>query len=49
MPTIDADAHVLECEETWEYVEPSAQQYRPVAVATVSSWAGQPDDTASLG
>jgi len=29
---IDADAHVLETEETWSYLEPSEVQYRPEIV-----------------
>jgi aminocarboxymuconate-semialdehyde decarboxylase len=28
--TIDADAHVVETEHTWEYMDPSDQQYAPV-------------------
>jgi hypothetical protein len=29
---IDADAHVLESERTWDYLEPSDRKYRPVPV-----------------
>src|SRR5205823_11222496 len=29
LPVIDADAHVIETERTWEYLEPSEQKYRP--------------------
>lgn len=29
MPTIDADAHVVETEHTWEYMEPGDYKYRP--------------------
>ena len=36
MTVIDADAHVLETEETWEYMEPSDRKYRP-QVRTVST------------
>lgn len=32
MPVIDSDAHVLECEETWEYLDPAARQFRPTVV-----------------
>jgi uncharacterized protein len=32
MPTIDADAHVVETMQTWEYLEPSEQQFRPQIV-----------------
>lgn len=28
--TIDADAHVVESEHTWDYLDPEDQQYRPV-------------------
>jgi predicted TIM-barrel fold metal-dependent hydrolase len=27
---IDADAHVVECARTWEYMDPSEQRYRPM-------------------
>ena len=29
MPTIDADAHVLETEQTWEYMDGADKKYRP--------------------
>ena len=29
MPTIDADTHVIEADETWEYMEGKDRQYRP--------------------
>jgi len=29
LPVIDADAHVIETERTWDYLEPSEQKYRP--------------------
>src|SRR5438552_11797914 len=32
MLTIDADAHVLETEHTWDYLEPSEEKYRPIVV-----------------
>ena len=32
MPTIDADAHVIETEETWSYVLPEDSRYTPIAV-----------------
>ena len=32
MPTIDADAHVVETDETWEYLAPSERAYKPGAV-----------------
>ncbi len=33
MLTIDADAHVLETEHTWDYLEPADRKYRPDLVA----------------
>jgi predicted TIM-barrel fold metal-dependent hydrolase len=32
MPTIDADAHVVESEHTWDFMDPSDQKYRPLIV-----------------
>jgi predicted TIM-barrel fold metal-dependent hydrolase len=32
MPTIDSDAHVVETEHTWDFMEPSEQKYRPLIV-----------------
>lgn len=32
MSTIDADAHVVESEHTWDYMEPADQKYRPLIV-----------------
>ena len=29
MPVIDADAHVIETERTWDFLEPSERKYRP--------------------
>ncbi len=29
LPIIDADAHVIETERTWDYLEPSEQKFRP--------------------
>ena len=34
--TIDADAHVIETERTWEYIDPSESQYKPIIVAPVA-------------
>src|SRR5437867_13196025 len=33
MATIDADAHVVESEHTWDYMDPADRKYRPVLVA----------------
>ena len=32
MPTIDADAHVVETEHTWDFIPPEGQKYRPLIV-----------------
>ena len=32
MPTIDADAHVVESEHTWDYMDKADQKYRPLIV-----------------
>jgi predicted TIM-barrel fold metal-dependent hydrolase len=32
MPIIDADAHVIETERTWAFMEPSEEEFRPVSV-----------------
>jgi len=33
LPVIDADAHVIETERTWDYLEPSERQFRPLLYA----------------
>jgi len=33
-PIIDADAHVVESEHTWDYLEPSEQKFRPLCLET---------------
>jgi predicted TIM-barrel fold metal-dependent hydrolase len=32
MPTIDADAHVIETDRTWDFMDPAERQYRPAAM-----------------
>ncbi|MEK7216059.1 MAG: hypothetical protein AAB289_10730, partial [Chloroflexota bacterium] len=32
MPTIDADAHVVETEHTWDFIPREGQKYRPLIV-----------------
>ena len=32
MLTIDADAHVIETEHTWDYMDAADQKYRPIVV-----------------
>ena len=34
LQVIDADAHVIETERTWDYLEPAEQQFRPLLVAS---------------
>jgi len=41
MGYIDADAHVIECEETWDYLDPSERQFRPVAVEVPATVGGK--------
>src|SRR5262249_34162386 len=36
-PTIDADAHVVETEHTWDYLEPWESKFRPVQVADITN------------
>ncbi len=31
---IDADAHVVESDHTWDFIDPSERQYRPVPLET---------------
>ena len=31
---VDSDAHVVECDRTWDYLEPSERQFRPVPLAS---------------
>src|SRR2546428_11704305 len=33
MAVIDADTHVIETEHTWDYIDQSEQQFRPLVVA----------------
>lgn len=37
MPTIDADTHVIETERTWEYMDESETQFKPVTVTASSA------------
>jgi uncharacterized protein len=32
MGFIDSDTHVLECEETWDYFDPSEREFRPITL-----------------
>lgn len=32
MGSIDADAHVIECERTFDFLEPEFEKYRPLVV-----------------
>jgi predicted TIM-barrel fold metal-dependent hydrolase len=42
MGYIDTDTHVLECEETWDYMDPSERKYRPINVEAESPNGGPP-------
>jgi len=37
MPTIDSDAHVIETERTWEFMDESETQFKPVTVTSSSA------------
>ena len=37
MPVIDADAHVVETEHTWDFIEPSDMQFRPTLMGSPDS------------
>ncbi|MFQ5683706.1 MAG: amidohydrolase family protein [Candidatus Binatia bacterium] len=41
MPTIDADAHVVESEHTWDFMDPSDQKYRPLIVRPQGEGGGE--------
>ena len=38
MLRIDADAHVLETEETWEFMDGADRKYRPEVVGSTNGW-----------
>jgi predicted TIM-barrel fold metal-dependent hydrolase len=41
MPTIDSDAHVVESEHTWDFMEPADRKYRPVIVKPRGEGSGE--------
>ena len=41
MPTIDSDAHVVESERTWDFMDPADQKYRPLIVKPQGEQGGQ--------
>ncbi len=41
MPTIDADAHVVESERTWDFMDPAHQKYRPLIVRPQGKGGGE--------
>src|SRR5215213_5301454 len=43
MTVIDSDAHVVECDDTWGYLDPGDRQYRPVRVAETDA-SGEPKE-----
>jgi predicted TIM-barrel fold metal-dependent hydrolase len=49
MGYIDTDTHVLECEETWDYMDPSERKYRPVNVEATSTSGGPPKQMYLIG
>ena len=32
MGFIDVDTHIIECDKTWDYFDPSERQYRPTKI-----------------
>lgn len=34
MPRIDSDAHVIETDRTWEFMDGSDAQYKPVTIVS---------------
>jgi predicted TIM-barrel fold metal-dependent hydrolase len=49
MGFIDTDSHVLECEDTWDYLDPSERKYRPVNVEAASPNGGPPKQMYLIG
>jgi len=49
MGYIDTDTHVLECEESWDYLDPSERKYRPVNIEVESPNGGQPKQMYLIG
>ena len=41
MPTIDADAHVVESERTWDYMDEADRKYRPIVVKPSGDQGGE--------
>ena len=41
MPTIDSDAHVVESERTWDFMDAADQKYRPVIVKPRGEGSGE--------
>ena len=37
MGSIDADAHVIECERTFDFLDPEFEKYRPLVVQTTDA------------
>jgi predicted TIM-barrel fold metal-dependent hydrolase len=46
---IDTDTHVLECEESWDYLDPSERKYRPVNVEAENPSGGPPRQMYLIG
>jgi predicted TIM-barrel fold metal-dependent hydrolase len=49
MGFIDTDAHVLECEATWDHLDPSERKYRPVKMEVESPNGGRPKQIYLIG
>ncbi len=41
MPTIDADAHVIETDHTWDFMDSSEAKYKPVSLSTTDQGANR--------
>lgn len=48
MPIIDADAHVVETEQTWSYLEGSEKKYQPTT-KLMTDWSGPANEVWVLG
>ena len=47
MPVIDADAHVIESERTWEYLEEGERRHKPLTIR-IADGQGRPQDLDNL-
>lgn len=49
MGYIDTDTHVIECDETWDYMSPSERKYRPVNIEVEAPNGGPPKQLYLIG